>query len=132
MSKNDDYEVGFGKPPKSGMFTRGHSGNPKGRPKGARNFRTEVEDVLNSKVTVHEAGKKKTMRTSRAALLRLKEKALNGDHRALDRLLSLAESHSITADATSRDRHLNRIEKDILDRFPNLETDGTADGSEDG
>jgi Family of unknown function (DUF5681) len=31
------YEVGYGKPPIASRFARGQSGNPKGRPKGARN-----------------------------------------------------------------------------------------------
>lgn len=32
-----DYEVGYGKPPEHGRFRKGQSGNPRGRPKGARN-----------------------------------------------------------------------------------------------
>ena len=32
MSKHKDYDVGYGKPPKSGQFKPGQSGNPKGRP----------------------------------------------------------------------------------------------------
>jgi hypothetical protein len=32
-----EYEVGYGKPPRASRFTPGQSGNPKGRPKGARN-----------------------------------------------------------------------------------------------
>ena len=31
------YAVGYGKPPAHSRFTPGQSGNPKGRPKGARN-----------------------------------------------------------------------------------------------
>ena len=31
------YEVGYGKPPKSTQFKPGRSGNPKGRTKGSRN-----------------------------------------------------------------------------------------------
>ncbi|NJL50895.1 MAG: hypothetical protein HC909_04470, partial [Blastochloris sp.] len=31
-----DYEVGYGKPPLSGRFVKGVSGNPRGRPKKAR------------------------------------------------------------------------------------------------
>lgn len=32
-----DYEVGYGKPPQHSRFRKGQSGNPRGRPKGARN-----------------------------------------------------------------------------------------------
>ena len=32
-----DYEVGYGRPPKATRFRKGRSGNPRGRPKGARN-----------------------------------------------------------------------------------------------
>src|SRR5262245_12460284 len=46
MSKSDDiikstspagYEIGRGKPPVATRFAKGQSGNPSGRPKGARN-----------------------------------------------------------------------------------------------
>lgn len=32
-----NYAIGYGKPPKAGRFTKGRSGNPKGRPRGSRN-----------------------------------------------------------------------------------------------
>ena len=38
--KDKDYEVGYGKPPKSGQFKKGQSGNPMGRPK-----KTAKEDI---------------------------------------------------------------------------------------
>ena len=37
LPDNADYEVGYAKPPQSSRFKPGRSGNPNGRPKGARN-----------------------------------------------------------------------------------------------
>jgi hypothetical protein len=34
--RGGEYEVGYGKPPKETRFRKGRSGNPKGRPKGAK------------------------------------------------------------------------------------------------
>jgi hypothetical protein len=116
LSSDDDHEVGYGKPPENGRFKKGQSGNPKGRPKGVRNFQTEVEDILRSKVTVTVAGKPKSVGTVTAAFMRLKEKALKGDLRALESLLAYAQEGSNASDARSRERQLSKLEKDILGR----------------
>ena len=50
MSGAKDYNVGKGKPPKSTRFKPGQSGNPKGRPKGRKNLKTELDEVLNATV----------------------------------------------------------------------------------
>jgi Family of unknown function (DUF5681) len=97
MTKDDDpadYEVGYGKPPKHGQFKKGQSGNPKGRPKGSHNLETDVRSVLNTRIAVNEGGKTRKVSTQLATLLRLKEKALKGDSRSLDRLLMLAADHN--------------------------------------
>ena len=131
MNDEDDYEVGYGKPPKSGMFKKGQSGNPNGKQKRVKNFRTEVEDMLATKVTVTVAGLPKLVGTTHAALMRLREKALKGDPRALDSLLAYAEENSNTADDRSRERELKKLERDILDRSGFLgdgdDTDGAGD-----
>lgn len=46
MSDQSDYEVGYGRPPKSGQFRKGKSGNPKGRPKGRKSMQDHVQAIL--------------------------------------------------------------------------------------
>ena len=57
-----------------------------------RNFRTDVQATLKTPVKVTREGKPRKVSTQEAALLRLREKALGGDARALDRLLGLCAS----------------------------------------
>jgi Family of unknown function (DUF5681) len=49
------YEVGYRKPPAASQFTPGHSGNLKGRPKGARNKRPALNDERLKTIIVDEA-----------------------------------------------------------------------------
>ncbi len=91
---HDDEEVGYGKPPKATRFKKGQSGNPKGRPRGSRNFSTDVKATLDQPVQLKIRGRNQTVATQQAALLRLREKALSGDGRALDRLLELARTYN--------------------------------------
>lgn len=86
--------MGFGKPPKHSQFQPGQSGNPKGRPKGSHNFKTDVRSTLKAPVRVTRDGKPRKISTQEAMLLRLREMALSGDGRALDRLIALAQTYN--------------------------------------
>jgi len=93
MTKNredDHYEIGYGKPPAHSRFQPGVSGNPGGKRKGARNLSSDVKRALLVPVKVKDGGKSRKVSTQQAALMRLREKALKGDSRSLDRLLELA------------------------------------------
>lgn len=82
-------KVGYKNPPKSGQFKPGHSGNPKGRPKGAKSLKTRVENVLNRKVTVRtKSGTKKKAQLD-VLIEQLTNKSINGDTRATSELLKL-------------------------------------------
>ena len=91
MSSEDNSEVGYKKPPRHTRFQPGQSGNPRGRQKGLRNLGTDVKRTLETPVKLNDRGKERCVSTQEAALLRLREKALNGDARALDRFLQLAQ-----------------------------------------
>ena len=89
-----DHDVGFGKPPTHSQFRKGQSGNSKGRPRGSRNFLTDLKETLEEPIRVTHHGKAKTVSTQHAALMRLREKALGGDLRAINLLLELARQYN--------------------------------------
>lgn len=74
-----DYEVGYGKPPKSSRFTKGKSGNPKGRPKGKRNVATVLNAVLNEKVIINENGRKRSVTKLEASVKQMVNQATTGN-----------------------------------------------------
>lgn len=85
----DDGRVGYGKPPKKHQFKPGQSGNPRGRPKGARGLKTDMREELDTKVHLTENGKRKSVRSQRMMLKTLRHKALSGDMKALDSMIAL-------------------------------------------
>ena len=52
-----DYDVGYKRPPKSKQFKPGVSGNPKGRPRGAKGHMASLKKELNSLVTATKNGR---------------------------------------------------------------------------
>ena len=54
-----EYEVGYAKPPRHAGFQKGRSGNPKGRPKGSKNFATLLGEALDEKVSLTEDGRRR-------------------------------------------------------------------------
>jgi hypothetical protein len=115
LSGVDSDGLGYRKPPQHTQWRQGQSGNPKGRKKGSRNFKTEVKELLNSMVSVVRDGKPAKMSAQRAALERLLVKALNGDIRALTQLSRLAQEQS-DAEPSSAER-LSANDQQILEIY---------------
>ena len=95
-----DSEVGYGRPPKATQFKPGQSGNPKGRPKGAKTrrfasggynlhdaFRAEADRII----VVQEGDQQVEMTQLQAVLRRLMIMAMKGDLDAIRMLLRYAE-----------------------------------------
>ena len=115
--KDKDDEIGYGKPPKKTQFKAGQSGNPKGRPKGRKNFSTYLEDMLQSKVPVTRNGKTVKFITVEASLARLREQALKGNPRALEKLLDYAERYGAEQNDKEVERQLTREDQAIFDDY---------------
>lgn len=130
MSSNDDdrdYEVGYGKPPKSTRFKKGQSGNPNGRPKGAKNIETLLRERLYRKVTISENGRRKQIPAVDAVFATLVKSSLEGDSRALNQLLKLlplAAADGPSGDETTVAPDMDATDEAILRDF--FENGGAA------
>jgi len=89
-----DYEVGYGKPPKHTRFKKGQSGNPKGRPKGEKNFATIIDDVLGATIVITENGQQRTASKAEAMVMSLTAKAIKGNARAAQTIIKLADRYA--------------------------------------
>jgi hypothetical protein len=83
------YDIGYRRPPPSGQFKKGSSGNAKGRPKGSKNFLTLLEQELNQKVVVNEGGRRKTVTRLQAMVKRMVGAALQGEPKAVLLLIDI-------------------------------------------
>jgi hypothetical protein len=109
-SETEDYEVGYGKPPKSGQFKRGVSGNLSGRPKKAPDFESQLLRELNSELIINENGKRKRIRKSEGIAKQLVNKAFTG-HLPAVRLV-VPYYHQALEKAAEQDRLANRSVKE--------------------
>ena len=112
-----DYEVGYGKPPKHTQFQPKESGNPNGRPKGARGLRAELKAELDEMVTITVDGQTKRIRKRRLIIKALAAKAAKGNVAAADKLLALVIQAEGFEDERPATQSLSATDRMILDQF---------------
>lgn len=89
MSEQEEEKVGYRKPPTKTRFKAGQSGNPNGRPKGSVNLKTDLRSELSEKIRIREGERSLKVSKQRAMLKALVAKALKGDARAANVVLTL-------------------------------------------
>ncbi|MEO9574952.1 MAG: DUF5681 domain-containing protein [Roseobacter sp.] len=135
--KDDDYEVGYGKPPTSTRFKKGRSGNPRGRPKGAKGVQASLKRELESKIMVQEGNRRVRITKAEAMAKQLMNKALKGDDKAMMALLKLdAELYGSAVaqhetEATRLESAPEPVDYDILRDFLSDPMAGQGDGTPD-
>lgn len=78
-----DYEIGYRKPPKHTRWPPGVSGNPRGKEKGHKGLKTDLEAELSAVGTVTGSdGWKRKGRQQRLAIATLVRRASQGDLKA--------------------------------------------------
>ena len=87
-----DERVGYGRPPLATRFRPGQSGNPRGRPKGARNLSTVIASALSERVAITENGHRHRITKLEAAIKQLVNRAAGGETRATQLLIQLVQA----------------------------------------
>ncbi len=82
-----DDVVGYRKPPASTRFSKGQSGNPKGRPRGKRSALPH-DALLGQTVTIREDGVERRVTAAEAFLLQMAKRGLEGDSAAARQALA--------------------------------------------
>ncbi|HZZ79819.1 MAG TPA: DUF5681 domain-containing protein [Gemmataceae bacterium] len=126
------YEVGYGKPPKTGQFKKGKSGNLKGRPKGSPNLKKAILRAMQEHVVVIQNGRRRSISKIDAAAKQLANRAAAGDHRALQILVSLAaifEGESPAEGTTPLSGADQKVLEGVINRIrrSSPRTDGTTE-----
>jgi hypothetical protein len=116
-SKGSGYVVGYGRPPKSTQFKAGQSGNPRGRPKGARSIGAILRDVIKRRIVVTENGRTRRIPVLEVMLHRLTNDAMRNDQSAMKFLLLLMDRY---AEKSESGPHLEEVlaeDQAILSRY---------------
>ena len=87
---DEDYEVGYGKPPKEYQFKPGQSGNHMGRPPDDRNLKRALRDIMTEDLEIRENGKLRVVSNQEALLRAMYAKALKGDKQCAKILIDLS------------------------------------------
>jgi hypothetical protein len=111
------YEVGYGKPPRHTRFEPGRSGNPRGRPPGAKNMKTLLSKALNELVVVTEPGGRRKVSKREAIVTQLVNRSAKGDYKAIQILLGMLRDIEGDTDAHSSDAAFTEADQQIIQRI---------------
>lgn len=125
--RDDEYEVGYRKPPKHSRFQPGRSGNPSGRSKGKMNLATVLARELAERVTITERGRTRTITKLEATVKQLVNSAATGNPRAMQLLMTLARAETAPTAAPRFSEADEQVKRALLNRLrmtPREDDDG--------
>lgn len=109
--------VGPGSPPHHTRFKPGQSGNPKGRPKGSKNFATSLERELRKRVTITENGRTRQVTQQEVIARRLTLDSMKGVHRAIELVMRITAASGLDTDGAVTASEFQLPDKAVLKRI---------------
>ncbi len=131
-SRDSDYEIGYGKPPRASQFKPGESGNPRGRPRGSKNFSVLLEEELKQRVTINENGRRRRITKLAAIAKHMVNKSLSGDSRLLQALLNEIRAGEARADSAQSSINLDEGDREVIRQIQERLTNPTKEGADNG
>ena len=119
---DDDGKVGYGKPPRHSQFKPGRSGNPRGRPGGARGVKTDLAAELSSVWTTSINGRAIKGTKQRLMFRTLTARAATGDVKAAAILLPLILQVLGIEDRGGERQRLSPQDQALLDQLLGSDT----------
>ena len=86
---DEDEPVGYKRPPKRHQFPPGRSGNPRGRPRGAKGLKQIFASEFSQRMKIMEGDKPLKVSKLQLIVNRELEKAMAGNQRAIEHVISL-------------------------------------------
>jgi hypothetical protein len=119
MPRDDerDYPVGYGKPPRHTRFVKGQSGNPRGRPPGAKNIKTLLTKALNELVVVTDQGGRRLVTKREAIVTQLVNRSAKADFKAIQILLGMLRDIEGDSDPHPSDPTFAEADQQIIARM---------------
>jgi hypothetical protein len=117
MTKGDDDEVGYKRPPKATRFQKGKSGNPKGRPKKRPSIHEEANKALFSQMPITLNGKRIKVPAIRAVFHRLAHEAANGELKATKQVIDLTKMLALNGKEANENIDEGLFDQDVLRLF---------------
>ena len=89
--EDEDFKVGYKRPPMHSRFKPGVSGNPSGRRKGSPNLKTLFDKILAEEISLREGQTVRKVTKAEAVIRGLIVGALKGDQRSIGSVFKIAE-----------------------------------------
>jgi hypothetical protein len=111
------YEVGYCKPPLHSRFKRGQSGNPRGRPPGAKTLSTLLTEALNEPVVIAEDGGRRKISKRQAIIKQLVNRSAKGDWRAVKLLLDILRDIEGRTEPQTEENSFSLADQKVLEQL---------------